>query len=97
MKNMRRITKGSLVKRRLKSAFIGMCGVCMSAMAMADSPKEVEQVLDALHSSAAKADGNLYFSLFSKDAVFIGTDATERWSLAAFRSFAKPWFDQGKG
>ncbi len=54
-------------------------------------------VLDALHDAASKADGARYFDLFTPDAVFIGTDATERWSLPAFRAYAEPYFAQGKG
>ena len=32
----------------------------------------------------------------TKDAVFIGTDATENWDLKSFKQFSKPYFDQGK-
>jgi len=35
--------------------------------------------------------------LMTKDAVYIGTDATERWSLAEFRAFAEPYFEKGRG
>ena len=37
-----------------------------------------------------------YFSHFTDDAVFLGTDATERWSVAEFRAYAKPHFARGK-
>jgi SnoaL-like domain len=57
----------------------------------------ISQVLDRLHASAAKADGDAYFDLFAKDAVFIGTDASERWTIEAFRAYAQPLFAQGKG
>ena len=30
------------------------------------------------------------------DAVFLGTDATERWDTAAFKGYAQPHFDEGK-
>lgn len=53
---------------------------------------EVDAVLDALHRSAAEADAATYFGLFAEDSVFIGTDATERWDLPAFRAFAEPHF-----
>ena len=49
--------------------------------------EEVNHVLDALHQGAANADWKTYFSLFSKDAVFMGTDATERWSIKKFREY----------
>lgn len=58
---------------------------------------EVGAVIDQLHDAAAKADGPLYFSLFTPDARFIGTDATERWSLGAFRAYAEPYFARGQG
>ena len=34
---------------------------------------------------------------FSKSAVFLGTDAKERWDLAAFQAYAHPVFATGKG
>lgn len=53
--------------------------------------------LDRFHQAAASADGETYFNLFSNDGVFIGTDASERWPLDAFKKFAEPYFSQGKG
>ena len=57
----------------------------------------VERVLDAMHAAASKADGEAYFASFTADGRFIGTDATERWSLPEFRAYAMPYFSQGKG
>lgn len=58
---------------------------------------EVSSVLDDFHDAAAKADGTRYFGHFADDAVFLGTDATERWTLSQFKDFAKPYFEKGKG
>ncbi|MEZ4241144.1 MAG: nuclear transport factor 2 family protein [Myxococcota bacterium] len=55
---------------------------------------EVDRVLDALHQAATDADAERYFGLYADDAVFIGTDASERWDLPAFRAFAAPHFEQ---
>lgn len=57
----------------------------------------VEQLLDRFHRAAAEADAGLYFDLFTEDAVFLGTDATERWPMAEFRAFAEPRFAEGRG
>src|SRR5690606_19208224 len=57
----------------------------------------VERVLDAMHAAASAADGEAYFASFTADGRFIGTDATERWSLPEFRAYAMPYFSQGKG
>lgn len=57
----------------------------------------VSAVLDSFHTNAAKPDEEAYFALLAPNAVFFGTDATERWDKTAFRAFAHPYFSQGKG
>ena len=57
----------------------------------------INATLDGLHAAASLADGQAYFSLFTPTARFIGTDATERWSLEQFRAYAMPYFSQGRG
>ena len=65
----------------------------------ADTPEETAAAatLDALHQAASKADGAVYFDLFTPDATYIGTDVTEHWSIAEFRSYAEPYFNRGRG
>lgn len=58
---------------------------------------EVVHALDDLHDAAAHADGPRYFAHFAPRATFLGTDATERWSLAALHAYADPRFAAGKG
>ena len=70
------------------------------ALAVAPPPtpeEDVAEVIDALHAAAARADGPAYFDLFTPDARFIGTDATERWTLTEFRAYAEPYFARGQG
>lgn len=57
----------------------------------------IDDVLNSLHDSASKADGERYFSLFAPDAVFLGTDATERWPVESFRRYAMQRFATGTG
>jgi ketosteroid isomerase-like protein len=57
----------------------------------------VDRVLTSLHTAASEADGDLYFSLFADDAIFMGTDATERWAVEDFKAFAEPYFSNGRG
>ncbi len=71
-----------------------------AALALAAAPPpetEVAEALDALHAAAARADGAAYFALFTPDARFIGTDASERWTLSEFRAYAEPYFARGQG
>lgn len=57
----------------------------------------IHQMLDQFHELASQADFEGYFGLYHPEGVFIGTDAEERWDLEAFKAYAKPHFDEGKG
>lgn len=59
--------------------------------------RRVDLVLNELHDAASKADADRYFALFEPDGVFLGTDATERWTVPEFRSYAQARFDTGQG
>ena len=64
----------------------------------APSPEaEVAAVLDRLNAASTAADGDAYFALFTPDARFVGTDATEHWTLEQFRAYAGPVFARGRG
>ena len=73
----------------------------LSALTLQAAPDpaeaEIAAVLDRLNAASTAADGPAYFALFTPDARFIGTDATERWSMAEFRAFAEPFFARGRG
>lgn len=53
-------------------------------------------VLDDWHDAAAHADEARYFGHFATNGVFLGTDASERWDVAAFRAYAHPHFAKGR-
>jgi len=56
----------------------------------------VSNVLDAWHKSAAEANFEMYFEAMTNKSIFIGTDASENWTLTEFKNFSKPYFDKGK-
>lgn len=58
--------------------------------------REVEAVLDDWHAAAAEAKEERYFAHFAAEGVFLGTDATERWTVEQFRAYARPHFAKGK-
>jgi hypothetical protein len=79
--------------------FLSMCLVAVACSTSPELPSEsdVIQVLDAWHKAAADADFEGYFGHFENDsAVFMGTDATERWTVAEFKPWSKPFFDRGR-
>ena len=59
--------------------------------------RDVAKVLDDFHRAASEADGERYFGHFAPGAVFLGTDAAERWTVAEFRAYAEPYFAVGRG
>lgn len=59
--------------------------------------RAVDAVLTAFHAAASEADAGLYFGLLTDDAIYIGTDAAERWTKDQFKAFAEPYFSKGRG
>ena len=58
--------------------------------------KQIAAMLDSFNVAAARSDYQHYFSFYTRDAVFAGTDATENWNKDAFMIWAKPHFDKKK-
>jgi ketosteroid isomerase-like protein len=56
----------------------------------------IDGVIDDWHDAAADADEKRYFAHLEDGAVFLGTDASERWDKAAFRRYAHRHFAKGK-
>ncbi|MEO8771037.1 MAG: nuclear transport factor 2 family protein [Ferruginibacter sp.] len=63
----------------------------------ANDQKQIAAMLDSFNRAAARADFNKYFSYYTEDAIFTGTDATERWNKQGLMAYAKPYFDKGHG
>jgi len=74
-----------------------LAGCATTTAPAPDETRRIGAILDALHAAAARADEAAYFDLYTPDAVFIGTDVSERWSLPAFRAYAHPVFARGSG
>ena len=88
---MNRIRRAALVCASLACLWTALPAVA------AVSDKDIDQLLDQFHRAASKASFDEYIGLFAPDGVFIGTDATERWTLTQFKAYAKPHFDKGRG
>lgn len=56
----------------------------------------IDQLMDNWHLAATNADAQTYFGLMAKEAIYLGTDKTERWTKEEFMGFATPYFDKGK-
>ena len=62
-----------------------------------DQLTEIDALLDGLHQDAHEGNYEAYFDRYSPEAVFLGTDKTERWNLKEFKTYAEPAFEDGHG
>jgi hypothetical protein len=95
-------SSGSAGGERLRAALAALAlgalvAGCCALSGGGESRDMPADTLDALHAAASRADGAAYFALFAPEAVFVGTDATERWDLPAFRAYCEPYFSRGQG
>lgn len=86
------IKKYALMQRALLYVFL-----LIPFSSQANENEAVNKVLDQFHVAAAQANFSDYFSLLSEDAIFLGTDAKERWTKQTFKEYVKPYFDKGQG
>jgi hypothetical protein len=57
---------------------------------------DITEFIDNWHLAASQADFNGFFDAMADSSIYIGTDASERWTKPEFISYAKPYFDRGK-
>lgn len=75
---------------------LGFASCKTSKLDLLSEQQSIIKVLDRWHQAAGSADFKAYFDVLSKDAIFMGTDATEHWDKLHFMEFSKPYFDRGK-
>ncbi len=84
----------------MTNKFLYLIFIFISFASSAQVTKEeqiISLTLDKFHQAAAEANAEVYLSLLANDAVFLGTDASERWTKKQFSAFVLPYFNQGKG
>lgn len=81
----------------MKPIFLTLLLPLLLAFTTEETPEQsANRILNEWHHAAAEANFDSYFSYFSgDDAIFMGTDATEKWTVAEFKTWAKPYFDKG--
>lgn len=79
-----------------KTVFLIVFGLFAFLLNGQEAKNEIGQMLDDWHLAAAMASFEAYFGYMADESIFIGTDATENWTLTEFKEFSKPYFDKGK-
>lgn len=72
--------------------------LCFSFFALKAQKNNVaiDKLMTDWHRAAAIADFDAYFGALHENSIYMGTDATERWTKKEFIAFAKPFFDRKK-
>ena len=77
---------------------VTLLGGCGAAPVTAnDARADIERVIDDWHEAAARSDLERYMGLMAEDAIFLGTDASERWTKAELLEYARAPFEAGRG
>ena len=85
----------------LLCVFAVACATCPPppAVSIASPPERaaIDEALDGWHAAAAASDLEGYLAHMTEEAIFLGTDATERWTVAQLREYARAPFAAGRG
>ena len=79
-----------IINTLIIATFLGAC-------TKSNPQNEINDALDSLHYYASTADQKNYIDLFSKNAIFFGTDIKERWSIDSFELYVESRFSTGVG
>ena len=86
------------MKEKHKKFVVVILVLAFSNIALSsESDIATDALLDGLHQDAHEGNFYTYFARYSPDAVFLGTDKTERWTIEEFKTYAKPAFADGHG
>ena len=80
---------------RISFAFLLVTLFLVAACGLVPSDNDdVASMLDDFHDAATKADFDRYFAHFAPEGRFLGTDATENWTVGEFRTWATRHFEK---
>jgi len=88
-------TGSQAMKKKFMLFFLPALAALLAGAGAAGAEKiapEIDRLLTDWHRAAAVADAGTYFGALAPGAVFLGTDARERWTKEDFQKWAAPYF-----
>jgi ketosteroid isomerase-like protein len=89
-----------MIMKHILPLLIGCILLCTACNQTKQNPETEKSNIDRLlhdwHKHAADANLAHYMDAMYEDAIYMGTDATERWTKNEFRAFCVPHFDRKK-
>jgi len=79
--------------KQLRVLILTICLVS-SSNAFSQDTAAINNLVNGWHKAAAKADEAIFFGSMSDDAVYLGTDESERWLKPDFMTWSKKYFDR---
>ena len=78
--------------------YIGLLAIFffINIVSSQEDKKVINSIMNQWHKDVANFNFDDYFDKMSADGIFIGTDASENWTITQFKEFAKPFFDKKK-
>jgi ketosteroid isomerase-like protein len=59
-----------------------------------DEKEQISELIDLWHKAAEIADKDSYFNFMDDEGIFLGTDATERWTKKEFMEWSSRYFEK---
>ena len=69
---------------------------CLTAPTDSTAVAQVHRFMNDWHLAAATADETVFFGLMAEDAIYLGTDASERWLRDELRTWSAEYFKRDK-
>lgn len=69
---------------------------CLKAATKKSEAQAIHQFMDAWHKAAATADEGVFFGSMSEDAIYLGTDESERWLRDELKEWSAEYFKRDK-
>ncbi len=79
--------------KQLRILILAICLVS-SSNAFSQDTAAINNLVNGWHKAAATADEVIFFGSMSDDAVYLGTDESERWLKPDFMAWSKKYFDR---
>lgn len=78
------------------SSFLFTLTCCLILGCQSPTPdsEKIHQFMDAWHEAAANADETTFFGSMTADAIYLGTDASERWKRDELRKWSERFFER---
>jgi len=72
--------------------------LCFTAVLFGQNSEEstIHSLLNQWHKAAAIADEELFFGSMAKDAIYLGTDKSERWLRDELKAWSAKYFERDK-